>query len=112
MTRPWLAATSAVLLAGSAAAQGIKHTWLMRGTVVEMANGVATLCIGRADGAAPGQVLDVIRITPAPGDKTSGFRRNLIGKVRIEAIVDDHFARARVFTGQVGKHDLVELRRR
>lgn len=112
MMKTTIALATAALLALPAAAQGIGHTLFMRGSVVDMTNGVATLCVGRADGAAPGQVLDVVRVTAVPGAKgLQTFRRDKVGKVRIDAVVDEHFARASVAEGKVGKHDIVELRR-
>lgn len=95
-----------------AVATGIGHTLFMRGTIVGMTNGVATICVGRADGATVGQTLNVVRVKTVSGGKGSGsFRREDVAKLRIDAIVDDHFARASVTSGNPAKNDLVELRR-
>ncbi|MBX9728407.1 MAG: hypothetical protein K2X31_05825 [Sphingopyxis sp.] len=98
-------------LATGAAAQGIQHTFLMRGQIVDASQDSLVVCIGRADGAEPGQVLDVIRISSDPGPRARTFRRTPVGQVRIEHIVDDHFAHAVLVSGQAERHDLVELRR-
>lgn len=97
-----------------AAAQGMQHSLLMRGHIVDITDGVITLCIGSADGAAPGQVLDVARVVPAsPAPKSvPTFARRDIGHLRIESIVDEHFARASVVNGAPQVHDIVELRRK
>lgn len=97
-------------LPAAASATGIGHTFFMRGTIVDLSNGVPTICVGRADGAEVGQTLDVVRIANT-GEKSPLYRRIAIGKVRIDAIIDDHFASATVVSGKVAKHDIVELRR-
>ncbi len=108
-----VAATSFV--AAPALAQGIGHTLMMRGQVVDMTDNVATLCIGKADGAQVGQVLDVARavaVSPPPKSTGPAFRREDVGHIKITNIVDDHFATASVVSGSVAKHDIVELRRK
>lgn len=96
----------------TATAAGIGHTFIMRGSVVDVTDGKPTICVGKADGAKVGQTLDVIRMTTLPGARGgSGFRRENIGQIRITAIVDDHFATAAVVKGDVAKHDIVELRK-
>ena len=98
-------------LPAAASATGIGHTFFMRGTIVDMTGGVPTLCVGKADGAKVGQTLDVVRVTASPGIRNSRFQRTDVAKVRIDAIIDDHFARATVVSGKAEKHDIVELRR-
>lgn len=103
-----------LLAATTAAAQGIGHTWIMRGQVIQAGNGEAVLCIGKADGAAPGQTLQVVRaeMVSTPGAKGGvSFRRRDVGTVSVAAIIDDHFARAKVTKGDVKAHDIVELER-
>jgi len=113
----WVAAMAvAITTVGpvTAVAQGIGHGFFMRGQVVGMTADVATVCVGRADGARPGQILKVVRITPTPGPSkgaSPAFRRNDVGTLRIDTIIDEHFARASVVKGQVATHDLVELER-
>ena len=84
-----------------------------RGQIVDITGDIATLCIGKADGAQPGQILDVYRAVPVSipqKGNAPAFRRQEIGHVRIDSIVDDHFARASVIGGKVANHDIVELR--
>ena len=94
-----------------AEAQGLFHS-IMRGTVVEKSEGVVTVCVGRADGAKLGQQLAVVRIMPTGiGAKGgSAWRMRDVGRVQLDEIVDDHFARATVLSGDPQKNDLVELR--
>lgn len=110
-----LAATISLLSAVPALAQGIGHTFFMRGTIVDTGANGTVVCIGREDGAQVGQTLEVYRAVPIPGSSYKGtgpvFRRNLVGHVTIDAIVDEHFARVSVKDGAPAKHDIVELRR-
>lgn len=104
-------AATPIALPTAANAAGIGHSFFMRGQIVDMTGGVPTVCVGRSDGAKVGQTLDVVRVTTIPGTRGgSSFRREDVGKVRIDAIVDDHFARASVISGRPAKHDIVELR--
>ncbi len=98
---------------GAAKAPGIGHTFFMRGSVVHVTGKQVVVCIGKADGARAGQELTVYRVSEHPhGPKgPPTFQRKQIGSVRIDAIVDDHFANATVLSGTVQKNDLVELQR-
>ena len=103
-----------VAIPTAATAAGMGHTFIMRGSVVGMTDGKATICIGKADGAKVGQTLEVVRVEtlPFPGGKSgTTFRRRDVGSVQINAIIDDHFATATVVKGDVAKHDIVELRK-
>ena len=103
---------SPIGLPTAATAAGIGHSFIMRGSVVDVTDGKPTICVGKADGAKVGQTLDVIRMTTVPGARGgAGFRRENIGQIRISAIVDDHFATATIVKGDVAKHDIVELRK-
>ena len=100
-----------VTLVAPAYAQGIGHTFIMRGTVVDMTRGVVTVCIGRADGAQVGQTLSVVRVSSiGAAGRPLSFRRQDVGSLTISRIVDDHFARAAIVSGRIAKNDLVELR--
>jgi hypothetical protein len=39
------------------------------------------------------------------------WSRAPVGKVKIENIIDDHFAKARVIEGDIVKNDIVELQK-
>ena len=109
-----LIAVSTLLAVPAARADdpGIRHTVFMAGSVIEASAEGIYLCIGTADGAEPGQVLDVVRVTrdrsvnPKQGVR---FHREKVGKVKIDAIVEEHFAQATVLDGKVEKGDIVRL---
>jgi hypothetical protein len=96
-------------------AQGIGHTWFMRGTVVAVDKTGTVVCIGKADGAEVGQTLNVVRAVYHPGpNKGTGapsYHRQDVGHVRIDHIFDDHFAHVTVVDGMPAKNDIVELAR-
>ena len=104
---------AALFAAAPLAAQGIGHTSVMRGHVVELESGGPVICIGRSDGAQPGQVLDVYRTETVHHHKSTPptYKRIKVGSVTINEVIDDHFARATVTEGRLKKHDIVELRK-
>lgn len=107
-----LSITSLVILLTSCAGtwQKVYHGTLMKGSIIETYDSEIYLCIGSKDGASVGQELDVYKIIaftktrPRPSPK-----RELIGKVKITEIIDEHFAKAKVISGKAEKHDIVEL---
>ncbi|CAM5554349.1 MULTISPECIES: hypothetical protein [Sphingomonadales] len=95
-------------------AQGIGHTWFMRGSIVDTGSNGTVVCIGKADGAEVGQKLEVYRVVTHPGPSKGvapTYHRQLIGHVTIDHIFDDHFAHVSVADGTPAKHDIVELRK-
>jgi hypothetical protein len=87
----------------------------MRGHVVDRAGPTVTICVGRSDGAEVGQTLTVVRFKTRPGALKGAppfIERQDVGEVRIETVVDDHFASGVVVSGRVAKRDMVELRAR
>lgn len=85
----------------------------MRGQILEVNGDRAYLCIGSADGAQVGQDLTVYRFikTGRLGPRTSvNYKREEIGEVKISEIVDEHMANAKIISGQVKEHDVVELK--
>lgn len=116
MKKYFLAALAGASLFGAtpAVAQGLGHSWIMRGQIVAKQSDAVILCVGKIDGAQPGQVLDVYRASYHPhGPKSNQptYQRIKVGSVTINEIIDDHFAKARVTEGKVARNDLVELRR-
>lgn len=103
------------LLASGAAFAGdspsIGHAVFMRGQILEVKDSKMVVCIGQADGASVGQELEVVhhsRVKTSPKG-LSRFKREVIGKVRIDEIVDEHYAEATIIDGKAGKYDSVEL---
>jgi hypothetical protein len=98
---------------GSSATAEVWHRYIMRGQVVEMQGQAVILCVGRAEGAKPGQVLTVVRFIGTTGVSKGAPpvpRRDDVGAVRIDRVIDEHFAEATVVNGQARKFDLVELK--
>ena len=100
-------------VAQPALSQGMGHTMLMRGQIVDKYNNETVICLGTADGAQVNQVLSVYRIKMVSQGKIpgSGFRRVFVGNVTIDHVFDEHFAHARVSNGTVAVNDVVELQR-
>ena len=92
---------------------GVRHGWIMRGQVLALDDGVATVCIGTSDGAKVGQVLDVQHITvqPTSNPHAAGptISRTNAGRVKITELFDEHYARAQVVAGNPAVNDVVEL---
>lgn len=103
-----LALASALALAGACqSAHNVRHGYLMRGSIVEKNAEGVVLCIGSKDGAAPGQELSVVKVTQ--GTPKGTFVKQKVGIVKITAIIDEHFAKATVKTGQAEMGQIVEL---
>jgi len=103
-----------MLSASPVLAQGIGHTWFMRGSIVGTDTNGTIVCIGKADGVEVGQTLEVYRVINHPGPSKGvapTYHRQLIGHVTVDHIYDDHFAHVSVKDGAPAKHDIVELRR-
>lgn len=97
----------------AARSPGLSHTFFMRGSVVKNDAGNLVLCVGKADGAKAGQILRVYRNKEHPHGPRGApiFQRVEMGTVRIDAIIDNHFARATKVSGAVMLNDIVELKR-
>ncbi|MDX3910609.1 MAG: hypothetical protein QHC67_12435 [Sphingobium sp.] len=82
-----------LFLLGSAPllAQGIGHSFFMRGKIVRMDAGCTVACLGKANGAQVGQILEVYHATPR--------HRRMVGHVQVDQIFDDHFAHFQVSDG-------------
>lgn len=104
---------------------GLVHGYLMKGQVVRAREDQTIVCIGHADGATLGQVLDVYRyidIDPAEEANQAYFdpepsygsfpKKKRVGTVEIARVVDAHFAEVRVTEGEISKNDFVELKRK
>ncbi len=86
------------------------HKYLMRGQVVDVDKNEVVLCIGTEDGAETGQELAVYRVTSDNYEEGQpSYRRERTGEITIDSIIDNHFARASVNSGDVKPHDIVEL---
>lgn len=96
----------------SASEGGFRHNVLMRGQVLEKGDETLVVCVGQADGAQVGQVLDVIRHKRRSRNSRGGaprYRRENVGQVRIVELFDSHYAEAEVVSGSPKVNDTVEL---
>jgi hypothetical protein len=109
-----LSILAVVMITSCAALEPARHEYFMRGQVLEMVDGNPYLCIGKAEGAQVGQVYSVVRFerTSAHGPKPSlpHYRRRVTASVEILELVGEHYALARVISGDVRPNDIVELR--
>lgn len=83
----------------------------MRGQVITASLDDIVICVGLDDEAQLGQQLTAYRFfeTSNIGEGDEKFERRNIGKVRIEKIINDHYAKVNVIEGNVKKHDMVQL---
>jgi hypothetical protein len=109
------AVLTSVLLAVSACSslQSARHEYVMRGQVVDIVGNEAVVCVGSRDGAQVDQELSVYRLVArgigGPGRVTPSFEKIKVGNVRITQVVDEHFAKVRVISGEVEVNNVVEL---
>lgn len=86
------------------------HEYLMSGQVVSTNNEVV-VCVGEANGAEVGQILTAYRIVTNDDweEGAASFKKLDIGQVKIDKIINEHFAKVTVLTGDIKKHDMVQL---
>ena len=106
-----LSALVLVLFVVSASFGAVTHKYLMKGSVLEATDGTVYLCVGTSDGAKAGQELTVVRFTKTGTNPKGGpmFKKEEVGKVKIEEIVDEHMANAKIISGEAKVNDIVEL---
>lgn len=99
--------------AGCATMQAVEHKYFMKGQVLDVSDSEAYLCIGSAEGAKAGQEFPVFRYVKLPfaGPKqtTPSFKREEVGSVKITQVVDVHYARATILSGDIKVNDVAEL---
>ena len=91
---------------------GIRHGWMMRGQVLAIDGGEATVCVGSLDGAVVDQVLSVQHLTLKYRSGSRGqpsVTRSDGGQLRITRLFDDHYALAQTVRGNPAVNDVVEL---
>lgn len=103
----------AVLLAvtlGCATLEIAGHKYIMRGSILDVTDGTAYLCIGTEEGAEVGQEFTVYRYTRVYGRQARGvyYKVETVGKVKITQ-TESHMASAKILSGNVEKSDVVEL---
>ena len=99
-------------LAGCAGMESAGHKYLMRGQILEVSGDSAYLCVGSKDGARVGQELSVYKFTKQlshPKPQGQRFKKEKTGVVQITGIKDEHMATAKIISGLVKQHYIVEL---
>ena len=87
-----------------------RHKYIMRGQILEATDEGVYLCIGSADGAEVGQELKVYKFVKIPlRPKQPNYKREETGTVKITEIVDEHYAKAKILTGEAKENYIVEL---
>jgi hypothetical protein len=83
---------------------------LMRGSVVRTSDETIVVCLGSSERVEPGEQFTVYRTqyTGSIAEDTDHYSRKQVGEVRILKILDAHFARARITTGEVESGDIIE----
>jgi len=99
-----------VVLTGCANSD-FSHNYLMKGQVISATDDNIYICVGLNDGAKVGQILEAYRFV-MNDDNDEGadfFLKQETGQIRIEELVDEHFAKVSVVEGEIKKHDIVLL---
>lgn len=110
VSRRLFCAASALFLAGCSTVGHVRHEYVMRGQVLLVEGLNVYLCVGRSDGAQVGQELQVERIKVVPAPRNPQIKRSSVGRVRVSWLLEDHYARAEILSGDVQVNDVVELR--
>ena len=96
-----------LMVIGCATMEAARHEYLMRGSVLDVQDGTAYLCLGTEQGAKVGQVFTVHRYVHTPGSR-GGYNVDYVGSVKIMK-VESHMAYAKILTGDVKANDVVDL---
>jgi len=110
-----LFAVAAVLGLAPAVAEGsgVYHRHWMKGSILSAQGQGIYVCIGTEHGAVPGQVLDVVKVVRVRSGSPKAaprFERRHIGKLRIDEVVNGHFARATLVEGVAREGNIVMLK--
>ena len=114
-TRVFVSLLCGVLIAiasGCATIDSTRHSYIMRGQILDVTDDGVYLCIGSKDGAVVGQEYAVYRFTRTSNFKSPlpTFKKMDAGTVKLTEITDEHYAKARVIVGEAKIHDIVELK--
>ena len=99
------------LITSCASLETARHNYIMRGQILESTSGGVYLCIGSADGAEVGQEYKVYKFVRMQDLKPMqpNYKREETGTVKITEIVDEHYAKAKILTGEAKENYIVEL---
>ena len=88
------------------------HEHMMSGQVVSVEGKSVVVCIGSVDGAQPGMVLEVFEVeyTGSITEGNDNYSQKTVGEIRVDSIIDEHFARASIVKGNIEPNNVAELR--
>lgn len=89
------------LVVSGCANSDFSHNYLMKGQVISVDDNNIYVCVGLDDGAKVGQILETYRFV-MNDDNDEGadfFLKQETGQIRIEELVDEHFAKVSVLEG-------------
>lgn len=102
----------AVFLGGCASMQSAGHEYIMRGQVLDVTDNGVYLCIGKKDGAEVGQEYAVYNFVRTGNFKTRpAYKKVDAGIIKLTEITDEHYAKAKVISGDVKSNYIVELKK-
>ncbi len=86
------------------------HKYIMRGQIISVVDDVI-ICVGKGDGAKVDQVLTSYRFVMNDDNHEAAdiFKKIETGKVRIDELINEHYAKVTVINGEVKIYDTVEL---
>ena len=96
---------------GCATLESAQHKYVMRGSVLDVSDGTAYVCLGTDQGAKVGQEFTVyryVRTAPAPKGQQPQYKVETVGRVKITE-TESHMANAKILNGDVKVNDVVEL---
>lgn len=113
--RTFLSALLVILFAtsmGCATMETARHQYIMRGSVLEVTDGTAYICLGTEQGANVGQEFTVkryIRTALPPKGQQPTYKVETVGSVKITK-TESHMANATILSGNIKENDVVELK--
>ena len=95
---------------GCATMESAGHKYVMRGSVLDVSDGTAYVCLGTDQGAKVGQEFTVYRYIKAytSSKQEPTYKVENVGKVQITK-TESHMANVKILNGDVKQNDVVEL---
>jgi len=96
---------------GCATLESAEHKYIMRGSVLDVSDGTAFICIGTEQGAKVGQEFTVyryLRMYTSSKVQEPTYSVENVGKVQITK-TESHMANVKILSGDVKQNDVVEL---
>ena len=99
------------LIISGCANSDFAHKNFMKGQIISVDDNNIYVCVGVEDGAKVGQIFEAYRyiLNDDNDEGAEFFHKQETGHIRIEELVDGHFAKVSVLEGEVQKNDIVLL---